>query len=200
MRTYDFAPLWRSSVGFDRLFDLINDTQRLEGQDNFPPYDIVRTGENAYRISLALAGFSPDEISITAQQNRLTVAGSKAEHTPEHEYLHQGIAARPFERQFNLEDHVEVEGAAFENGLLQIELARKIPEAMKPRKIGIGARTLASRAPREGDRRSRIRTRGRRGRPPIGGPSGRARPTHTWSSAGRRVSARAAGRRGRRRR
>jgi molecular chaperone IbpA len=142
MRTYDFAPLWRSSVGFDRLFDLINDTQRLEGQDNYPPYDIVRTGENAYRISLALAGFSPDEISITAQQNRLTVAGSKAEHKAgpgsEHEYLHQGIAARSFERQFNLEDHVEVEGASFENGLLQIELARKIPEAMKPRKIEIG--------------------------------------------------------------
>ena len=143
MRTYDFAPLWRSSVGFDRLFDLINDTQRLDAQDNYPPYDIVRIGENAYRISVALAGFSPDEISITAQQNRLTVAGSKAEHkagpTPEHEYLHQGISARPFERQFNLEDHVEVEGASFENGLLQIELARKIPEAMKPRQIEIGA-------------------------------------------------------------
>ena len=139
MRTYDFAPLWRSSVGFDRLFDLINDTQRLEGQDNYPPYDIERTGENAYRISLALAGFSPDEINITAQQNRLTVTGSKAEHKGGHEYMHQGIAARSFERQFNLEDHVEVEGASFENGLLQIELARKIPEAMKPRKIEIGA-------------------------------------------------------------
>jgi molecular chaperone IbpA len=137
MRTYDFAPLWRSSVGFDRLFDLINDTQRLDAQDNYPPYDIVRTGENAYRISLALAGFSPAEISITAQQNRLTIAGNKA--TPEHDYLHQGIAARPFERQFNLEDHVEVEGASFENGLLQIELARKIPEAMKPRRIEISA-------------------------------------------------------------
>jgi molecular chaperone IbpA len=143
MRTYDFAPLWRSSVGFDRLFNLINDTQRLEGQDNYPPYDIVRTGENAYRISLALAGFLPDEISISAQQNRLTVTGSKAEHKAgpnhEHEYLHQGIATRSFERQFNLADHVEVEGASFENGLLQIELARKIPEAMKPRKIEIGA-------------------------------------------------------------
>jgi molecular chaperone IbpA len=137
MRTYDFAPLWRSSVGFERLFDLINDTQRLEGHDNYPPYDIVRTGENAYRISL-VAGFSPDEINITAQQNRLTVTGSKAEHKAGNEYLHQGIAARSFERQFNLEDHVEVEGAAFENGLLQIELARKIPEAMKPRKIEIG--------------------------------------------------------------
>src|SRR4051812_2701523 len=139
MRTYDFAPLWRSSVGFDRLFDLINDTQRLEGQDNYPPYDIVRTDENTYRISLALAGFSPDEINITAQQNRLTVTGSKAEHKGGHEYMHQGIAARSFERQFNLEDHVEVEGASFENGLLQIELARKIPEAMKPRKIEIGS-------------------------------------------------------------
>lgn len=142
MRTYDFAPLWRSSVGFDRLFDLINDTQRLEAQDNYPPYDIVRTGENSYRISIALAGFAPDEISVTAQQNRLIVAGSKAESKPdasgEHEYLHQGISARAFERQFNLEDHVEVEGASFENGLLQIELARKIPEAMKPRRIELG--------------------------------------------------------------
>jgi len=140
MRTYDFAPLWRSSVGFDRLFDLINDTQRLDAQDNYPPYDIVRTGDDTYRISLALAGFSPDEISITAQQNKLTVQGSKAEHQsrPEHEYLYQGISARPFERQFNLEDHVEVDRASFENGLLQIDLARKIPEAMKPRRIDIG--------------------------------------------------------------
>jgi len=149
MRTYDFAPLWRSSVGFDRLFDLINDTQRLETQDNYPPYDIVRTGENAYRISLALAGFSPNEISITAQQNRLTVAGGKPDShagpTPEHAYLHQGIAGRPFERQFNLEDHVEVEGASFENGLLQIDLARKIPEAMKPRRIEIGTGASARR-------------------------------------------------------
>jgi molecular chaperone IbpA len=152
MRTYDFAPLWRSSVGFDRLFDLINDTQRLEGQDNYPPYDIVRTDENTYRISLALAGFSPDEITITAQQNKLTVAGSKTEpkgvSKPQPEYLHQGISARAFERHFNLEDHVEVEGASFENGLLQIELARKIPEAMKPRRIEIGGGT----SPRRSDR------------------------------------------------
>jgi molecular chaperone IbpA len=139
MRTYDFAPLWRSSVGFDRLFDLINDTQRLDAQDNYPLTTSCVPGENSYRISVALAGFSPDEISITAQQNRLTVAGSKAEHHPEHEYMHQGIAARPFERQFNLEDHVEVDGVSYENGLLQIELERKIPEAMKPRRIEIGA-------------------------------------------------------------
>jgi molecular chaperone IbpA len=142
MRTYDFAPLWRSSVGFDRLFDLINETQRLDAQDNYPPYDIVRTGDDRYRISLALAGFAPDEITITAQQNKLTVVGDRADRkngtSPEHEYLYQGISARPFERQFNLEDHVEVEGAAFENGLLQVELARKIPEAMKPRQIEIG--------------------------------------------------------------
>ena len=138
MRTYDFTPLWRSSVGFDRLFELINDTQRLDGQDNYPPCDIIRTGENTYRISVALAGFGPEEISVTAQQNRLTIAGSKADRSPEHEYIHQGISARAFERQFNLEDHVEVEGASFENGLLQIELARKIPEAMKPRRIELG--------------------------------------------------------------
>jgi molecular chaperone IbpA len=146
MRTYDFAPLWRSSVGFDRLFDLINDTQRLEAQDNYPPYDIVRTGDDTYRISLALAGFAPDEITITAQQNKLTVAGRKAERAPSsepHEYLYQGISARPFERQFNLEDHVEVEHASFENGLLEIALARKVPEAMKPRRIEIAAGTPA---------------------------------------------------------
>ena len=142
MRTYDFAPLWRSSIGFDRLFDLINDTQRLDSQDNYPPYDIVRTGEDSYRISLAVAGFSPEEIAITAQQNKLTIAGRKADREPEtrpdHAFLYQGISARPFERQFNLEDHVEVERASFDNGLLQIELVRKIPEAMKPRRIEIG--------------------------------------------------------------
>ena len=103
MRTYDFAPLWRSSVGFDRLFDLINDTQRLDAQDNYPPYDIVRTGENAYRICVALAGFSPDEISITAQQNRLTVAGSKAEHkagpTPSSDNSTSKIMLRSTERR-----------------------------------------------------------------------------------------------------
>jgi molecular chaperone IbpA len=145
MRTYDFAPLWRSSIGFDRLFDLLNDTQRLESQDNYPPYDIVRTGEETYRISLALAGFSPDDITVTAQQNMLTVAGRRPEQAAQksglkagHEYLYQGIAAREFERQFSLEDHVEVENASFENGLLQIDLVRRIPEAMKPRRIEIG--------------------------------------------------------------
>jgi molecular chaperone IbpA len=148
MRTYDFAPLWRSTVGFDRMFDLLNNTQMPEGQDNYPPYDIVRTGEETYRISLAVAGFSPDDITITAQQNQLTVAGRKAQsRQPDHEYLYQGISAREFERRFSLEDHVEVESASFENGLLQINLVRRIPEAMKPRRIEIGAADSAKTKP-----------------------------------------------------
>jgi molecular chaperone IbpA len=138
MREYDFSPLWRSSIGFDRLFDLINSTQGLDRQDGYPPYDIVRTGPETYRITLALAGFAPDNINVTAQQNLLTVAGDKPEPEGGHEYVYQGISARPFERQFSLEDHVEVERAEFENGLLQIELVRRVPEAAKPRKIEIG--------------------------------------------------------------
>jgi len=140
MRNYDFAPLSRTSIGFDRLFDLINNNRQFESQDNYPPYDIVRTGEETYRISLAVAGFSPDDIAITAQQNILLVAGRKSENT-ERAYLYQGISSRPFERQFSLEDHVEVQGASYENGLLQIELVRKVPEAMKPRRVEIATGT-----------------------------------------------------------
>jgi molecular chaperone IbpA len=138
MRTYDFAPLTRSSVGFDRLFDLINtNAQRTTGQEaGFPPYDITRTGDDHYRITLAVAGYSPDEIAITAQQNLLSVAGNKAD-KDNHEYLHRGISAQNFDRQFNLADHVEVTGASYENGFLQIDLVRRIPEAMKPRRIPI---------------------------------------------------------------
>lgn len=135
MRTYDFAPLWRSTIGFDRLFDLLDETQR-GSEDNYPPYNIERLGEDRYQISLALAGFSPDEMTVTAEQNVLTVEGRKAE-KDQHEYLYQGISARPFKRQFNLADHVQVRGATFENGLLRIELYREIPEAMKPRRIEI---------------------------------------------------------------
>jgi molecular chaperone IbpA len=139
MRTYDFAPLTRSSVGFDRWFDLINNAQLLDGQENrFPPYDIARTGEESYRISLAVAGFSPNDISITAQQNLLTVVGSKPGDGQQREYLHQGISVPNFERRFSLADHVEVEAASYDNGLLMIDLARKIPEAMKPRRVPIG--------------------------------------------------------------
>ena len=140
MRTFDFAPLWRSTIGFDRFFDLINETQHLE-VDNYPPYDVLRTGEDSYRINLAVAGFSPDEIAITAQQGKLTISGRKMEPTPKDsvEVLYHGISARPFERHFNLDDHVEVQGASFANGLLQVDLVRRIPEAMKPRKIAISA-------------------------------------------------------------
>jgi molecular chaperone IbpA len=135
MRTYDFTPFSRSAIGFDRLFELLN-TQAADGADNYPPYDIVRTGEDSFRINLAVAGFAPSDITVTAQQNLLTVAGRKA--GPDNaQYLYQGISARSFERRFNLADHVEVESVTFENGMLQVSLARKIPEAMKPRRIDI---------------------------------------------------------------
>ncbi len=136
MRTYDFSPLWRSTVGFDRLFDQINNTQLHDNQDGYPPYDIVRTGEESFRIAVALAGFTPNDIAITAQQNLLTVAGRRANNL-EHEYVYQGISARPFERRFSLADHVEVQRASFEDGLRQIDLVRRLPEALKPRRIDI---------------------------------------------------------------
>ena len=138
MRNLDLAPLWRSTVGFDRLFNLIDDSLRLTGEDNYPPYNIERTGEDEYRISLALAGFMPEEITLTAEQNMLTVEGHKAE-KGDHQYLYQGISARSFRRQFNLADYVEVKGASFENGLLQVTLVRELPEGMKPRRIAITA-------------------------------------------------------------
>ena len=138
MRAFDLTPVRRSTIGFDRLFDFIDDSFRLQGEDNYPPYDIARVGEDRYRISLALAGFKPEEITVTAEQNMLTVEGRKAE-SDDHEYLFQGISGRPFRRKFNLADYVEVTGASFENGLLQIDLMRKLPEAMKPRQITINA-------------------------------------------------------------
>ncbi len=141
MRNFDFTPLFRSSIGFDRLFDLLNNPQLAEDQGGYPPYDIVRTGPESYRIAVAIAGFTPDEISVTTQQNLLTVEGRKA-NEDDREYLHRGISARAFARRFNLEDHVEVEGANYDNGLLQIDLVRRIPEAMKPRKIAIGGSTV----------------------------------------------------------
>ena len=140
MRTYDFAPLWRSSIGFDRLFHLLDETQRAV-EDNYPPYNIERLGDDRYQISLALAGFAPDELAITAEQNVLTVEGRKSDKETR-EYLYQGISARPFKRQFNLADHVQVTNASFDNGLLRIELMREIPEAMKPRRIAIGSASV----------------------------------------------------------
>jgi molecular chaperone IbpA len=139
MRTYDFAPLWRSTIGFDRLLDLAETAQRA-GEDNYPPYNIERLAEDRYLISLAVAGFSPDDISITAEQNVVTVEGGKPDKT-EREFLHRGISTRSFKRQFNLADYVQVKSAAFDNGLLKIELVREIPEAMKPRRIAIDGGT-----------------------------------------------------------
>jgi molecular chaperone IbpA len=135
MRNYDFSPLWRSTVGFDRLFDLIN-TEVPHIQDTYPPYDIVRMGPESYRVSMALAGFMPEQLTITVQQNRLTVAGHRGEDAKK-DYIYQSIATRPFERHFNLADYVEVERATFENGLLQIDLVRRVPEAMKPRRVQV---------------------------------------------------------------
>jgi molecular chaperone IbpA len=135
MRTYDFSPLWRSTIGFDRLFDLAETAHRA-GDENYPPYNIERLGDDRYQTSLAVAGFSPEEISITAEQNVVTIEGSKVDKT-EREYLYRGISARPFKRLFNLADYVQAKNAAFENGLLKIELVREVPEAMKPRRIAI---------------------------------------------------------------
>jgi molecular chaperone IbpA len=132
-------PFWRSSIGFDRILDLMDDSLRYQPENNYPHYNIARTGENTYRISLAVAGFKPDQITVTLQQNTLVVTGkeAKAGLKGNHEYLHRGIAAREFERRFSLADFVEVKEASFENGLLQIDLARELPEAMKPRRTEI---------------------------------------------------------------
>src|SRR3954447_9012163 len=135
MRSYDFSPLWRSTIGFDRLFDLAESAQRAT-EDNYPPYNIERLGEDSYQISLAVAGFAPEEISITAEQNVVTIEGNRSEKT-QREYLYRGISTRAFKRQFNLADYVQVKNASFDNGLLKIELVREIPEAMKPRRIAI---------------------------------------------------------------
>lgn len=136
MRTYDFAPLWRSTIGFDRLFDLAETAQRAS-EDNYPPYNIERLADDRYQISLAVAGFAPQDIEITAEQNVVTVEGSKSDKT-ERDLLYRGISTRAFRRQFSLAEYVQVKSAAFDNGLLTIELVREIPEAMKPRRIAIG--------------------------------------------------------------
>lgn len=139
MRTnFDFTPYRRSTVGFDRLFDMLESSARADIGDGYPPFDLEKDGEDSYRITLAVAGFRPDEIEIVAQQNQLVVSGRKDEGGANDRYLHRGIAARPFERRFQLADFIEVRSASFENGLLAIGLKREIPEAMKPRRIEIG--------------------------------------------------------------
>jgi molecular chaperone IbpA len=134
---YDWTPLWRSTIGFDRLFDVLDEVQRTS-EETYPPYNIERTGENRFQISVALAGFTPEEVALTVEQNVLTLEGRKTEREEKH-FLHRGISARSFKRQFTLADHVEVKGASFENGLLIVDLVREIPEAMKPRRIAINA-------------------------------------------------------------
>jgi molecular chaperone IbpA len=135
MRHLNLDPFWRTSIGFDRLFDLMDESLRFEPEDHYPPCNIVRTAEDRYRISLAVAGFKPEQIAVTVHQNTLTVAGSADEKANDGEYLYRGIAGRPFERRFNLADYVVVKRASFEDGLLQIELEREVPESMRPRKI-----------------------------------------------------------------
>ncbi|HSV24665.1 MAG TPA: Hsp20 family protein [Xanthobacteraceae bacterium] len=141
MRTFDLSPLYRSTVGFDRLFSMLDKTTGFEGGSPYPPYNIERTGENSYRVTIAVAGFSESELSIEAKENTLTVKGQKqaATDAQQAEVLYQGIAARAFERVFRLADFVEVRAASLENGLLHIDLVREIPEAMKPRTIRINA-------------------------------------------------------------
>ncbi|MBM3528405.1 MAG: Hsp20 family protein [Alphaproteobacteria bacterium] len=136
MRTFDLAPLYRSTVGFDRLFSMLDGFEAAPG---YPPYNIERTGENDYRITVAVAGFGENELSIEAKESTLTIKGEKQvkQDNETGEVLYQGIAARAFERQFQLADHVQVKGASLENGLLHVDLVREIPEAKKPRQIAI---------------------------------------------------------------
>ena len=138
MRTFDLAPLYRSTVGFDRLFSMLDGAGFDSSAPTYPPYNIERTGENAYRISIAVAGFAENELTIESKENTLTIRGEKQEKSEtQGEVLYQGIAARAFERRFQLADYVQVKGASLENGLLHVDLVREIPEAMKPRNIAI---------------------------------------------------------------
>ncbi|MFA6220399.1 MAG: Hsp20 family protein [Erythrobacter sp.] len=141
MNRMDFTPYRRSTVGFDRLFDLMERQARNAGGDNYPPFNIERRGDDDYRITLAVAGFRPGDLEITAQQNLLVVQGRKREEPVEGEMLHVGIANRGFERRFELADYVRVQNADLADGLLVIDLVREVPEAMKPKKIAIGGQT-----------------------------------------------------------
>jgi molecular chaperone IbpA len=139
MRTFDFSPLYRSTVGFDRMFSMFDELEVEGSVRGYPPYNIERTGENAYRISVAVAGFTDADLLIEAKENRLAIRGEKQTNEEAGDVLYQGIAARPFERSFQLADYVEVKGASLENGLLHVDLMREIPEAMKPRAIPIAS-------------------------------------------------------------
>lgn len=150
MRTaLDFTPMLRSTIGFDRIFDMLEDMSRFEPSGSFPPCDIARLGEDAYRVTLAVAGFGPDDLTVTVAPNTLVVAGRRKE-GERVEYLHRGLAEGAFERRFHLADHMHVTGASLENGLLDIHLARELPEALKPHRIEIRTvRTLEGEPARE---------------------------------------------------
>lgn len=137
MRTYDFTPLYRSAIGFDRLAQLFDEAQRTEAQPSYPPYNIELVTEDQYRVTMAVAGFDRSELEIETERDLLKIVGRRQKDDAKHTYLHRGIAARDFEHRFQLADHVKVVGAKLENGLLSIELAREVPEALKPRKIAI---------------------------------------------------------------
>jgi molecular chaperone IbpA len=157
MRTdFDFSPLFRTTVGFDRMLDALRSAMQVEHLDGFPPYDIERLGDDRYRITLAVAGFAPEELSVTAHPNLLVVAGERrmagnGEGSAQRQVLHRGIAARAFERRFELADHVQVTGARLTDGLLTIELHRELPEAMRPRRIAIGQGDTPQRPQIEGE-------------------------------------------------
>jgi molecular chaperone IbpA len=141
MRTYDFAPLFRSTIGFDRILEMLDDSSTRPG---WPPYNVEKTDGDRYQIKMAIAGFSPQEVDVTQQGNTLTVTGQKTDNQDHAEMLHQGIAFRNFRQTFNLTDHVKVVAADLENGLLSIDLVREVPEELRPRRIHIGARAKAT--------------------------------------------------------
>lgn len=140
MRGYDFAPLYRATVGFDRIADLMDRVLTTDvAQPSYPPYNIEKTAENAYRISIAVAGFTPEELTVEVKDNALHISARKADEEADRRFLHRGIATRAFERRFALADHVRVDGAAHEHGMLHIDLVRETPEALKPRRIEIAS-------------------------------------------------------------
>jgi molecular chaperone IbpA len=138
MRTFDFSPLYRSAVGFDRMTSLLDAAQKSAAADSYPPYNIEKTGEDAYRITLAVAGFGAADLDMEVRDGQLVVVGKGDSESDDTQYLHRGIARRAFERRFQLADHVEVKGAELRDGMLVVDLVREIPEAMKPRRIEIG--------------------------------------------------------------
>ena len=139
MRHTDFTPFYRSAIGFDRLFQMLDQASGFDSEGSYPPYNIERTGENAYRITLAVAGFGDNDLKVEVKEQTLTISGEKTPEAQEKAYLHRGIAARSFERRFQLADHVEVLGAGIQNGLLNVDLVRNVPERMKPRTIAISS-------------------------------------------------------------